>query len=272
MKYYCFNGKITNKQPEITPQNRSFRYGDGIFETIKVFKNQILLGEFHFDRLITSLSLLNISAPAFLSYNALHENILELCSKNNCQESARVRVTVYRDDENEAGSIIEAVSLDEKINSLNQDGWAVDLYPFARKSMDAFANLKSANYLPYAMADLYAKQNGMDECLVLNCDNKIADASKANLFIVLKDEVYTPALHQGCVNGVKRRFVIEQLKHLGVAVHQQEIHEEFLLQADEVFLTNAINDIRWVKFFRNKKFTSSFTNGFYQKVFSTIYQ
>lgn len=272
MKYYCFNGKITNKQPEITPQNRSFRYGDGVFETIKVFKNQILLGEFHFDRLIASLSLLNISVPTFLSYDALHKNILELCGQNNCQESARVRVTIYRDDENLASAIIEAVLLDEKINRLNADGWVVDLYPFARKSMDAFANLKSANYLPYVMADLYAKKNGMDECLVSNSDNNIADASKANIFILVKDEVYTPALHQGCVNGVKRRFVIEQLKHMGVAVRQQEIHEAFLLQAEEVFLTNAINDIRWVKSYRNKEFASSFTHEFYQKVFSTIYR
>lgn len=271
MKYYCFNGKITNKQPEITPQNRSFRYGDGVFETIKVFRNQILLGDFHFDRLITSLSLLNISVPALLSYNSLHKNILELCGQNNCQESARVRVAAYRDDENNAGIIIESTSLDEKVNTLNVGGWAVDVYPFARKGMDAFANLKSANYLPYVMADLYAKQSGMDECLVLNCDNKIADASKANIFMVVKDEVYTPALHQGCVNGVKRRFVIEQLKHIGVAVHQREIHEEFLLQAEEVFLTNAINDIRWVKSYRNKEFASSFTHEFYQKVFSTIY-
>ena len=272
MKYYCFNGNIINKQPEISPQNRSFRYGDGIFETIKVFKNQILLGEFHFDRLVASLSLLNISAPAFLSYNALHENILELCSKNNCQESARVRVTVYRDDENHAGAIIEATSLDEKINSLNRDGWAVDLYPFARKGMDAFANLKSANYLPYVMADLYAKQNGMDECLVLNCNNKIADASKANVFIVLKNEVYTPALHQGCINGVKRRFVIEQLKKASVTVHQREIDEELLQEAEEVFLTNSIIDLRWVKFYRKKTYTASFTSEFYQSVFSTIYQ
>ena len=116
MKYYCFNGKITDKQPEITPQNRSFRYGDGIFETIKVFKNQILLTEFHFDRLVAGLSLLNISVPPFLNVNALHKNILELCSKNNCEGSARVRVTIYREDNNQAASIIEAFPVDELHN------------------------------------------------------------------------------------------------------------------------------------------------------------
>ncbi len=262
---------MVNQQLLITPQNRSFRYGDGLFETIKVFRKRILLSEFHFDRLFTGLSLLKIEATDYLNEAGLTEQILQLCELNNCESSARVRLSVYREEKNKAGVLIEADSLDENKNSLNEDGWTIDLYPFARKSMDAFANLKSANYLPYVLADLYARENRLDESLVLNCINKIADASKANVFLVLKNQVYTPALHQGCVNGVKRRFVIERLKKENISVHQQEINEELLLDADEVFLTNAINDIRWVKSFRNKSYTNSFVREFYQKAFATIY-
>ena len=271
MKYYGFNGKIIDQQPDITPQNRSFRYGDGIFETMKVYQSQVVLDDLHFDRLLTSLALLNISVPDFLNRQQLNANVLELCKLNNCVESARVRIAVYRDEDNYAGNIIEVFALDKEINKLNENGWTLDLYPLARKGMDAFANLKSANYLPYVMADLYAKQNGMDECLVLNWNNKIADASKANVFLLFGNEVYTPALHQGCVNGVKRRFVIEKLKQMGVPVHQQEVDEELLLNADEVFLTNAINDIRWVKSYKTKNYNSSFVTAFYQKIFPTFY-
>ena len=271
MKFFYFNGKIIDQQPLITIQNRSFRYGDGLFETIKVFRNEIVLSEYHFDRLFTSLSLLKIPVPVFLSREKLFKDILELCRLNNCQNSARIRMAVFREEENNAGAVIEAYPLSEKANALNEDGWLIDIYPHARKSVDAFANLKSANYLPYVMADLYAKENGRDECLVLNCDNKISDASKANVFLVLQKEVYTPALHQGCINGVKRRFVIEELKKQGVIVHQQAIDEEMLFEADEVFLTNAINDIRWVKSFRGKTYSNFFTAGLYNKLYAGVY-
>lgn len=252
----------------ITPQNRSFRYGDGIFETMKIRQNKIMLGDYHFNRISTSLSLLKIITPDFLNEEKLFNDISRLSALNNCQDNARIRVAIYRQEENNAGVVIEADPLNEEQDYLNENGWTIDIYPFARKSMDAFANLKSANYLPYVLADKYAKENGIDECLVLNSDNKIADASKANIFLVLKDKVHTPALNQGCVNGVKRRFVIEQIKNSGIAVHQHEINEDLLLQADEIFLTNAIIDIRWVKSFREKKFTNSFIKEFYKNNFT----
>ena len=262
---------MITQQALFTPQNRSFRYGDGIFETIKVFRDKIFLADYHFDRLFSSLSLLKIKVPHYLNSDQLHRNILELCKLNSCSSSARVRLAVYREEDNTAGYIIEADLLDGKINLLNDEGWRIDIYPHARKSCDAFANLKSANYLSYVLAGIYAAENKLEECLVLNSNNKLCDASKANIFLVLNNEVHTPALHQGCVSGVKRRFIIEELKRAGIITRQIAIDEALLLEADEVFLSNAINDIRWVQGFRNKTYTNSFTSDFYKKVFSTIY-
>ena len=132
-------------------------------------------------------------------------------------------------------------------------------------------SLKSANYLPYVLAELYAKEKNCEEAIVLNSDNHLCDASKANIFLVIGDEVHTPALHQGCVNGVKRRFVIEELKKQKIAVHQRIIEEKALLEADEVFLTNAINDMRWVRFYRDKTYQNTFIRNFYSGLFSKGY-
>jgi branched-chain amino acid aminotransferase len=156
-------------------------------------------------------------------------------------------------------------------NQLNEVGWAIDIFPDARKSCDVFANLKSSNYLPYVMADLFSTERGLNECLVLNVENNICDASKANVFLLINGNIYTPPLHQGCINGVKRRYVIEELKKRGTVVYQKEISERHLLIADEVFLTNAINDIRWVASYRGKQCGNSFISAFYNEVFSTIY-
>ena len=86
---------------------------------------------------------------------------------------------------------------------------------------------------------LQADENELNEWLVLNSSNKLADASKANIFIVLNNEVHTPALHQGCVNGVKRRFIIEELKKGGIVTRQTAIDEALLLKADEVFFVEC---------------------------------
>ena len=272
MDFVCFNDKIITQQVLFTPQNRGFRYGDGIFETIKIFQGKILLADYHFDRLFSSLTLLKIKAPDYFNSDQVKKNILELCRLNNCSDNARVRMAVYREENNAAGFVIEANRLDVKTNLLNEDGWRIDIYPHARKSCDAFANLKTANYLPYVLAGMHAAEIKLDECLVLNSNNKLCDASKANLFLVFNNEVFTPALHQGCVNGVKRRFIIEEFKKAGITTRQTMIDEAMLLNADEVFLTNAINDIRWVKGFRNRTYTNNFTVNFYRKTFSTIYQ
>ena len=260
------------QQALFTPQNRSFRYGDGVFETIKIFHGKILLEEFHFDRLFSSLNLLKIAGFVDLGREMLAAKIIELTTLNKCIDSARVRLAIYREEESKAGFVIEANKLDEKVNEFNEEGWAINIYPLVRKSCDAFANLKSANYLPYVLADLHAKETGCEESILLNTENNLCDASKANIFLLVKDEIYTPALHQGCVNGVKRRYIIEELKKEKIIVQQKQINESLLLEADEVFLTNAINDIRWVKSFKDKIYTNSFIGDFYKRIFSTVYR
>src|SRR5215213_9214596 len=108
MNFICFNGEMLQKQILFTPQNRGFRYGDGIFETIKVFRSEMLLEEFHFDRLFSSLTLLKIVAPDNLSREMLAAKIMELCTLNKCIDLARVRLAIYREEENKAGFVIEA--------------------------------------------------------------------------------------------------------------------------------------------------------------------
>jgi branched-chain amino acid aminotransferase len=271
MNFVCFNGKIVDAaSPLFNAQNRSFRYGDGIFETIKVFQNNIKLAEYHFDRLFTSLRLLQIETDENFTAEELSKNIIQLCSKNQCSDLARLRLAVYRCNDNKAELIIEAFPLSMEATKLNEVGLTIGLYPYARKPCDAFANLKTANYLPYVMADFYAHERGWDQSIVLNTHNKICDASKANVFLIIKNQVYTPALHQGCISGVMRRYIVEKLKQLGYLINQTEVDEDMMLNADEVFLTNAIIGIKWVKQFRNKEFICSGTTDIYKQVLTEI--
>lgn len=256
-------------EPLLTAQNRSFRYGDGVFETIKVYKGKILLEQLHYDRLFLSLKMLQIENK--LNASILSEQILELCGKNNCIDLARIRLAVFRNDEGASEFVIEASPLSEEVGQWNEKGLTIGLYPYARKNADAFSNLKTANFLPYVLASLFASERKIDDAIVLNPFNNLADTSKANIFLVKKGEIITPALHQGCVSGVMRRFLLEQSKAHNYRIHQQEISEQQLIDADEVFLTNSIYDIRWVEKYRDKIYSFQKTFSMYQEIISTLY-
>ena len=272
MDLICFNGNfLPSDQALFTAENRSFKWGDGVFETIKVVNGHIILEQFHFERLFLSLRMLKMEVADSIKLGNLAANIIELCKKNNCINLARVRLAVFRVEGNMAWYVIQAFPLSSETNRLNEKGWVIGLYPYSRKNLDAFSNLKTANFLPYVLSELYAKENGLDDALVLNAASNICESSKATVFLIRNEEVYTPALNQGCINGVMRRHLIGELKKTGVQIRQQEITEEDLLLADEVFLTNAIIGMRWVEQFKNRTYSKKICQSLYGQFFSTLY-
>jgi branched-chain amino acid aminotransferase len=268
----CFNGRyLPSSLPIISAENRSFKWGDGLFETIKVFNGKILLQHYHFDRVFLGLEMLHINCDTSVIQEIISKHIIDLCEQNNCTSLARVRLGMYRNDQNRAEFVIEAKPLSEEYNRWNEDGWTIGIYPHARKQTDALSNLKTSSYLPYVLAGAYAKENHFDESVLLNTSNHICDGSKSNIFLVKQDEILTPALHQGCINGVMRRHLIAELKSSGRIVRQEELTEDDLLHADEIFVTNALIGIRWVKSFKEKTYTAHQTWSIYKNHISSFF-
>jgi branched-chain amino acid aminotransferase len=248
----CINGRFeSDEAPLLLVSNRAFKYGDGIFETMLVRDGAIQNADLHFDRLHRSLQLLEINFS--FDQHSITENIVSLCKKND-HALAKARLTVYR-DKTDAGYVIESGSIGDDVRQLNEKGWSLCIHPFVRKGCDAYANIKSVNFLPYVMAERYREEKSMDECLVLNAFGNIADGSRTNIFLIKNDEVFTPALHQGCIDGVMRKYVIDSLKKNGRIVKQVEVSVEMLSAADAVFLTNAVRGIKWVSGFGEIKFS-----------------
>jgi len=265
MQFINLNGTLLPAhQPHVQVSNRAFKWGDGIFETCKIKNGEVLLASMHFDRLFQSLQVLKINFK--FSPEQLKAYILELCIKNGCEESGRVRLSVFREQKDEGGFAIEATHLKENLDAWNTEGWIIGIYPEARKSIDSFANLKSANYLPYLMAGLFAEKNKWHESLVLNNAGYICEGSKTNIFIVNGGTVFTPGLDQGCVNGVMRRYIMEGLHSHGFMIKENPIDTQMLYDADEVFLTNAIRGIQWVSQFDTKQYQHSLSQHIYDKL------
>lgn len=266
-EYINWNGKIVGKDKfYISPDNRSFRYGDGFFETMKIVNSNILLANFHFTRFFSSLQLLSFDVPVFFSQEYFTEQIQNLLKKNNHRSLARVRLMIYRgngglfDPENHYPNfVIQSWTLPQTTNELNTNGLHIDIYTKARKVCDSFSMVKSNNYLAYAMAALWAKKNKLNDCLLLNSYNNICDSAIANIFIVQDNLIKTPAIAEGCVNGVARSYLIDCCKKDEIHISETTISVQDILQASEIFLTNAITGIRWVKQLGEKAYYEPFT-------------
>lgn len=277
MNNICFNGKIIKgDEPVLMSSNRGYRYGDGLFETMKVQNGSILLALYHFERLFGSLSLLEFEIPKLFTKEKLEQDIVNLCRKNNCEKFARVRLSVFRgngglyDEDKTLQYMIECWPLNESVNKLNENGLLIDIYPEAKKSCDKFSNLKSANFQPYSMAALFAKENKLNDCLVLNTSGGIADSTIANLFLIKGETIITPSLEESCINGVMRRHLLSEFRIAGLKTHEIAISVSDIKTANEVFLTNAINGIRWVRQFQGATYTNVKTVEIYNRFIKTI--
>ncbi len=278
--YLNQNGKIIKEANAIiSPNNRSFRYGDGCFETMKLMDNSILLANYHFERLFASLQLLQFDVPNYLTADYLQNQILEVAKKNYHNKLARVRLTVYRGDgglydpENHFPNyLIQTWDLNPANNLLNENGLVVDVFTDAIKVCDTYSQVKSNNYLCYAMAALWAKKHHLNDAILLNPYNRLADATIANIFIVTGGIIKTPSLSEGCVNGVMRRYLLTQMRVENIPVEETKIGVEELLQANEIFLTNGIYGIRWIKQINNTNYTNTASSLLYKQFIKPLLQ
>jgi len=268
---------IRQDKANLSVNNRSFRYGDGCFETIRVVNGQIKLAPLHFERLFTSIDALKFNKPSFMNAEWLEKNILEVVHKNGQQKLARVRVMIFRGDgglydpENHfPHHLIQSFKLSEATQELNQNGLTLGIYKAAKKSSDNFSMVKSNNYLPYVMAALWAKENNVNDAILLNHFDNVADTTIANLFIIKDGIIKTPAITEGPVAGVMRRYLIKTLREHNYEVDETTVTVADVLEASEVFLTSAIHGIKWVKQIDNSQYNNSLIPVLYKKFIQTL--
>src|SRR4030095_15242568 len=157
-----YNGEIFDGEKSIIhASDHSYRYGDGLFETMKVKNGNILFAGYHFERMLSGSKILKFDIPPMFTEQKIRKEVTRICEKNNCNDLARIRLSVSRgngglyDCDHQFSYLIECWPLEKNINLLNKNGLVIDIFPDARKSIDIFSNLKSANYLPYVMAAIW---------------------------------------------------------------------------------------------------------------------
>ena len=278
MNQVCLNGKFLPATPALLrADNRGYRYGEGLFETMRRTASSIPLLDFHLDRLFEGISRLGFRPPASFTPGRIRKAIDQLVVRNRCGPAARVRLSVFRgngaltDPDPPMQWLLEAWPLAPNYKALNAKGLAIDFFPDAQKPIDQFSSLKTSSYLAYAMASRYARSRGLDDCLLSNSQGRIADASVANLFLIKNRLVITPALTEGPVAGVMRRFLLERLPAMNFEVREGVVTRNDLDSFDEAFLTNAVYGIRWVGRFQRKKFKQDQVREIYRELITPLF-
>ncbi len=262
-KYIILNGKISPaSQPVLTIENRSFRFGDSIFETIRYHKGVPLYFDDHYSRLLRGMTTLKMNVHSLPSVVKLKEQITSLTIKNSIFNDARIRLTIFRSDgglytpvSNDVSFTIEASSIKNKIFVPEKKGLLIDIYNQYKKSISPLYSFKNANSLLNVLAGIHKKELQIDDCLIVNENNHIIEGLSSNLFWIKDKIVYTPLVSAGCVDGIMRKQIMNAIKLSGMGV--QEVtgtSVDELLDADEIFLTNAMQGVRWVMGLRNKRF------------------
>ncbi|MCD6012675.1 MAG: hypothetical protein K0Q79_2537 [Flavipsychrobacter sp.] len=270
MSYINLNGKITTRDDARLPvENRAFRYGYGIFETMLIVNDTIHLSEYHWERLYAGMKQLELELPPLVTLDYLEEEVWRTVNKNKLDKLCRVRLQVYGGEgglyepgDRKAGYVIECFSLDEGVMHFNENGLIVGVAHGLNKSMDALCNLKSCNALIYTMAANQAREHQWNDAMVCNTLGNIIESTIANIFWIKNGTVYTPPLSEGCVAGVIRRYLMHD-----IPVEEKKLSVEELLLADEVFLTNAIKRMRWVSSIGDVCYKNEQTKSIYHSSF-----
>jgi branched-chain amino acid aminotransferase len=260
MNFALLNNQLTEeKDLRLTNKNRGFLYGDGFFETIKIFNKKPFNLENHFDRIIYSADLLDIKFT--LSVLDLNKSILILIEKNNIK-SGSVRISVYRNSkgkyfpEENASSILINSRNDTNDVFVERSFINIGFYKENLKSPSPLSNLKSLNSLLYVMASKYAKEYNFDDVILFNTNNNIIETTNSNLFILNYNKVITPPLKDGCVDGSMRKLLISIIKNK-YEFEEESISENDLDTCSEVILSNSTYGVRGVKKINEKTYNNS---------------
>lgn len=241
-------------------ENRAYRFGDGLFESLRVVDGRPCFVDAHWARMVTGAALLRIDVPKDLDRAAFERYIIELVQRTG-RTNGRCRFTLFRDSDgfyrptrNTGGFTFELSPLPDPTYTLNGHGLLVDIWPEMRKPVNELSRHKTLNCQYYVMASLWSQQRGLDDCMLQNDRGNIIESSSGNLFIVSNGVLYTPSLTDGCVGGVMRAQVINLAIANGIKVYECSLNPQNLLAADELFFTNAIAGLQWAGTYRTKRY------------------
>ena len=272
MTYINQNGSLESTGGEMSRmQNRGFTYGDSLFDVLKFEGGKVAFLEDHYFRLMSSMRMLRMKIPMHFTLEGYEKELLKTLEANGIDDSARLRVSVFRAG---GGFYFPESNLSEyrietgKLPQVPDSPYEIELFKDYHVSSGLLSTVKTNNRLVNVLGSIFAQENEYQNAILINERKELVGATDANLFLIKGDQIITPSLDSGCINGIIRKKVIEHLKSKeGRVVEETAVSPFELLKVDEVFLTNSIAGVQTVNRYRKKKFQDSVARNLRLKLF-----
>ncbi|MGM7703711.1 aminodeoxychorismate lyase [Pseudalkalibacillus sp. Hm43] len=249
--YIYLNGEIVeDSEARISPFDYGYLYGIGFFETLRIYHGHPFLLDDHLDRINKALQDLNIDYT--FEKNDVLEIIHQLLERNQWK-NASIRINLSAGEGEAALRTLHFTKPTVLIygSSLPQAGVELQqkkarILSVKRSSPEGHERWKSHHF----MNNLIAKQEINDpstEGIFMTADGFVAEGITSNLFWVKEKIVHTPSLDTGILNGITRQYVMSLCEKLGIPVKEGRYTQKDLLNADECFLTNSVQEITAVR-------------------------
>jgi branched-subunit amino acid aminotransferase/4-amino-4-deoxychorismate lyase len=227
--YACVNGRfVPEAQASVSIFDCGFLYGHGVFETMRVYGGRMFRAPEHMQRLFRGLNALNIESV--FSPEELRAICRTLARMNGVSDGV---ARIYRTRDSTVVTVratsLEPRSLTAIVSTVRMDS--------------NFSRYKTANRLPYILAQEQATVQGAQEAVLLNSAGRVVEFGASNLFVVKNEQLFTPPLEDGPLPGITRRAVLTLAADLRIPVNETGFGPEFLETADEVFATNSLIEI-----------------------------
>jgi branched-chain amino acid aminotransferase len=250
MQVYVNRKLVPAKEAVISVFDHGFLYGDGIYETMRVYDGVIFMLDEHLRRLYRSASLIGLTVP--LDTDSLKTSIYDTLMANSLK-NAFVRLTVSRgygpigldpDLCPEPTIVIITQEMKDYPKSFYEKGINL-IIPDTRRNFKEAINpqIKSLNFLNNILAKIEAKKKGAYEVIMLNVYGKLTEGTVCNVFFFKDGVLCTPSLECGILDGITRRVVIDLALRDGLKVKEDEFTKEDLYLAEEVFITNSTMEV-----------------------------
>jgi branched-chain amino acid aminotransferase len=260
-----FNGDLVHEENiKLSIHNRGFKYGDGIFETVKIVNKKVVFWEDHYFRLMASMRMLRMKIPMEFTLEFLEQEILKTITVQSEATSFRARLNVFRKDgglytpkTNKIDYLIEV----KQNTYTTKDTYTVDVFKDFYNYSGLLSTIKTNNRMLNTLASIFAKENDLDNCVLINERKGVVEVANGNIFVLKGNIIKTPALTEGCIKGIVRQKVIEIIaKNKEFTLEQTMISPFEIQKADEVFITNAIMGVQPITHYKKKKFTVDFAS------------
>lgn len=280
-RHIICNGEIFSaSEPMIFHHNRAFCYGDGLSETMHACGTEIQFADLHFQRLYKGMQVLQMNISDTIEQKKISREVTRLLNRDKLFNGSCIKLSIFRDskglytpERNDVSYVIECNPLEFEKYQLNKVGLTIDIYVDIVKQVTPFSNFKTANALLNVMAGIYVNKHNLGDALILNERNSITESTRSNVFFVNDNLLFTPGLETGCIAGIMRHKILQFASLLNLKIEEKNyISEKNLLEADEVFFTNAIEGIRWVVAYKQRRYYNKMASRLNEKLNGEVFK